>query len=133
MLDRKRQYSCGNEKNKLKQQSTVNTETPKRSLKYYYEFYHTLHSKLLHSSTSLNKDCMYGHRLTQSQYAMQKNIALLGNLISQMNDQRSTHISAMASHFACNSGIGYLVQRYSSNGLLPLEEFSVHCFLEGAI
>jgi len=71
--------------------------------------------------------------LTQSQNAIQKNIELLGDLISQLDDQRLTHISAVVARFAhCNS-IGYLVHWYLSTRLLPFEEFSKEWFHEGEI
>jgi len=112
MLAINRLQCCGKEKNKLKQQSAVNTEALKTILKHYYEFYFKkLYSKLLPSPTSVIKHNMSAHRLPKSQYTIQKNVKLFSNLISQLDDQCSSHTSAVVTHFAhCNS-IGYLVHR----------------------
>jgi len=70
---------------------------------------------------------------THSQYAIQKNIELLGDIILQLDNQRSTHNSAVVAHFAYCNGTGYLVHQYLSTGLLPCEVFSEELFHKGEI
>jgi len=81
----------------------------------------------------MTKRCMSGQQMTKSQYAIQKNVELLGNLILQVGDQRLTDISTGVAHFAHCNGIGYLVHRYLSTRLLPFEEFCDEWFHQGDI
>jgi len=71
----KRWHCSGNEKNKLEQQSTVNIQNTEEDLKILLRILSikTL-SNLLLLSTYVISHNILGHRLTQSQYAHQKNI-----------------------------------------------------------
>jgi len=63
-------------------------------------------------------------RLTQFQYAHQKNVEHFGDLIVQLDEQALTHISRVVWLFVISISIGYTVHRYVSTGLLPFEEYS---------
>jgi len=76
---------------------------------------------------------MCGQQLKQSLSAILKNVKLLGDLISQLNDQSLTHISAVVARVAHYNSIRFLVHRDLSTGLLPFEEFSEEWFHEGDI
>ena len=67
---------------------------------------------------------MPGHRLTQSQYAHQKNIEHFNDFIVQLHEQALTHISRLVWLFVISIGIGYPGHRCVSTGLSPFEEFS---------
>jgi len=72
----------------------------------------------------MTKRFMCDQQLTQTQYAIQKNVQHLGNIILQLDDQRLTHISAAVARFLHYNGIGYKVHRILSTRLLPFEEIS---------
>ena len=71
------------------------------------------------------------HRLTQSQYAHQKNVEHFGDLIVQLDEQAFTHIPQEVWLFVMSIGIGYPVYRYVSTGLYDSKSFlKIGCFLE---
>jgi len=61
--------------------------------------------------------------MTQSQYALQKNVELLGDTIFQLEEQHSTHISSVVYDCVYSIRIGYLVHWYLSTGLLTFKVF----------
>jgi len=67
---------------------------------------------------------MPGHRLTQSEYALQRVVELFGNRLFSLHEHNLIHINRVVLHSAEIENIGYLVLRYLNTGLLPFEEFS---------
>jgi len=65
------------------------------------------------------KSFMSGLRLTASQYAIEKNVELFGDLISGFDDQLLTHLSAEVAHVAHLKVISLQVHRYIFTRLLP--------------
>jgi len=65
-----------------------------------------------------------GHRLTQSEYALQQVVESFGNLLFSLKEQRLTHTYRVVFHSGELENINYLVLRYLCTGALPFEEFS---------
>jgi len=74
---------------------------------------------------------MPGHLYTPAEYALQKKVESFARLISELDEQRLTHISAVVWRFCQNEGIHYLVLRFINTGLLPFEEFSEEWLYDG--
>jgi len=79
------------------------------------------------------KHCISGHELTKSQYTVLKNVELLGDPISQFDDQRGTHISAVEAQLANHNGIGYLAHWNLSTRFQFFEDFSEEWYYKGEI
>ena len=62
---------------------------------------------------------MPGHRYTQSEYALQQVVELLGNSLFSLEEQRSYHTYNQVFRFCELENIDYLVCRYLQTGLLP--------------
>ena len=90
-------------------------------------------SQSLPSFAYVTLHCMPGHRLTQSQYAHQKNVEHFRNLIVQLDEQALTHIPRVVWLVVISIGIGYPVHRYVSTGLLLIEEFSEDSLFPGEV
>jgi len=61
---------------------------------------------------------MPGHRLTQSEYALQQIVELFGNLLFSLHEHKLTHTYRVVLCFAQLENIDYLVLRYLNTGLL---------------
>ena len=67
---------------------------------------------------------MPGHRLTQSEYALQQVVESFGNLLFSLDEQRLYHSCRVVFRVCELEIINYLVLRYLNTGFLPFEEFS---------
>jgi len=65
---------------------------------------------------------MPGYRLTWSEYALQKKVETVRDLIICLDAQDLIHGSEVVKYYTQWDGIGYAVHRYLSTGMLPLEE-----------
>ena len=95
-------------------------------LKYYIEFYLKTNSQLLLLllSTFVTTQYMPGHRLTQSEYALQMVVEHFGNLLFGLEEHHSTHTYRVVLRFCELENIKYLVLRYLNTRALPFEEYS---------
>jgi len=129
----KRQHCCGNAKDKLKQQSTVNNRSTEDNHKILLRIQSIQLSRLLLLFIYMTTHYMPGHVLTQSQYAHQKLIKHFGDLIAQLDKESLTHTSRSVWHFVITSNTDYPVHGSVSTGLLPIEEFSEDWLFLGEI
>jgi hypothetical protein len=67
---------------------------------------------------------MPGHRYTPADYALQQKLESFGRLLSELEEDRLTHIYAVVLLFCQLENIDYLVLRDLNTGALPFEEFS---------
>jgi hypothetical protein len=81
-------------------------------------------SKLLFSYIHVIGQSMPGHKYTPAQYALQRIVESLGNLLFEFAEHRLTHTYAVVFRFSRIENIDYLVLRYLNTGALPFEEFS---------
>jgi hypothetical protein len=65
---------------------------------------------------------MSGHRMTQSESALQRTVKLFGNLLFQLEELHLTHTYRVVFRFCELENIGYLVLRYLNTGALPFEK-----------
>jgi len=76
---------------------------------------------------------MPGHRLTQSEYALQQVVEHFSNLLFSLDNQHLTHTCRGVFHFRELEGVDYLVLRYLNTGALPFEEFSEDWLFDGEV
>ena len=74
---------------------------------------------------------MPGLRLTQSQYAHQRDVKTFGDLIFDFEGYCLIHISRVIPQYPILEGICYKVHRYLSLGLRPFKEFSENYLFPG--
>jgi hypothetical protein len=74
---------------------------------------------------------MPGHQYTPAEYALQQKVESFARLISELEEHRLIHISAVVWLFIQSEGIEYLVLRYLNTGALPFEEFSEEWLFDG--
>jgi len=65
--------------------------------------------------------------LTQSQYAHQAVVEVIGDQLRYFEERRLIHIYRVVSLYTIILGIEYDVHWYITTGLLPFEEFSEEC------
>jgi len=88
-------------------------------------------SRLLLSYTFVITLCMLGHRLTQSEYALQQVVESSGNLLFSLEEHHLTHTYCVVFHFCELENIDYMVLRYLDTGALPFKEFSGDWLFDG--
>jgi hypothetical protein len=74
---------------------------------------------------------MPGHRYTPAEYALQKIVKSFGRLLSELEEDRLTHICAVVLLFCQLENIDYLVLRYLNTGAVPFKQFSEEWLLDG--
>jgi hypothetical protein len=65
-----------------------------------------------------------GHRLTQSEYALQQIVELFGNLLFQFVEAHQIHTYQVVFRFCQLGNIDYLLLRYLNTSVLPFEELA---------
>jgi hypothetical protein len=128
----KRWHCSGNEKNKLKQQSTVNNQNTEDELKILLRILSIL-SPLLPSYIYMIRQSMSGRHLSQSEYALQKVVEAFGNLLFQLQEAHFTHTYQVVFRFCQLENIDYLVLRYLNSGGLPFEEWAEEWVNDGKV
>jgi len=109
--------------NKLKQESTVNSQNTEDNLKIPFTIV-SIPFQIFHLiSIHVTKPCMSGHRLTLVEYTLQNNVETFSDLIFPLDEECSTYISSTECLFTHSIGIDFLVRWSLSTGALPLEEF----------
>jgi len=132
----KRWRCSGTEKNKLKQQSTVNIQNTEDDLKILLRILSIkILSKflLLSSLILVTTHHMPGHRLTHSEYALQQVVEQFSNLLFSLNEQCLTRTYQAVFRFCELEGIGYLALIYLNTGALPFQEFSEEWLFDGEV
>jgi hypothetical protein len=115
----KRWHCSGNEKNKLKPQSTVNNQNTEDDFKILLRIISIL-SPLLSSYIYVIRQSMSGRHLTHSEYALQKVVESFGDLLFQLEEAHVTHTYRVVFPVCQLENIDYLVLRYLNTGGLPL-------------
>jgi len=67
---------------------------------------------------------MPGHRYTPAEFALQRTVALFGDLLFTLHEHNLIHIYQVVYRFVQLEILDYLVLRYLNTGSLPFEEFS---------
>jgi len=76
---------------------------------------------------------MPGHRLTQSEYALQTVVGHFGNLPFGLEEHHLTHTYWVVLCFCELENSNYLVLWYLNTGALPFEEYSEDWLFEGEV
>jgi hypothetical protein len=76
---------------------------------------------------------MPGHQYTPAEYALQRVVKSIGNLLFELAEHNETHTYAVVFRFCELENIGYLVLRYLNTGALPFEEFSEEWLFDGEV
>jgi hypothetical protein len=74
---------------------------------------------------------MPGHPYTQAEYALQKVVQSLGNLLFELAEHRLSHTYAVVFRFCQLENIDCLVLRYLNTGALRYEECSKEWLFDG--
>jgi len=74
---------------------------------------------------------MPGHRLSQSEYALQQVVEYFGNFLYSLEEHHLIHTYRVIVRFCELEDIHYLVLRYLNTGLLAFEEFSEELLFDG--
>jgi hypothetical protein len=73
---------------------------------------------------------MPGHQYTPAEYALQKVVESVGNLLYKLHEHHLTHTYAVVFRFCQLESIDNLVLRYLNTGVSPFEEFSEEWLLD---
>jgi hypothetical protein len=76
---------------------------------------------------------MPGHQYTTAEYALQKIVESLGNLLFELAEHCLTHMYAVVFRFCQLEGIDYLVLGYLNTGTLTFEDFSEEWLFDGEV
>jgi hypothetical protein len=128
----KRWHCSGNEKNKLKQQSTVNNQNTEDDLKILLRIL-SIYSKLLPSYIYVTKRFMSGQHLTQSEYALQQTVGLFRDLLFQLEEAHLTHTYRVVFRFCQLENIDCLVLWHLNTDALPFEERAAEWLFDGEV
>jgi len=74
---------------------------------------------------------MPGHRLSQSEYALQQVVKYFGTFLYSLEEHRVIHTYRVIVRFCKLEDIDHLVLRYLDTALLPFEEFSEELLFDG--
>ena len=120
----KRWHCSGNEKNKPKQQSTVNKQNSKDDLKILLKILSSLVKTFRPLSIFVTRQHMSGQHLTQSEFTLQQVVELFGNLLIQLEEAHLTHTYRTVFRFCQLGNPDYQVLRYLNTRLRPFEEWA---------